>query len=809
MLARRPDGDARSLGYVPALDGVRAFAVLAVVLFHAGFGWASGGFVGVSVFFTLSGFLITSLLLAEHARDRRVSLRRFYGRRVRRLLPASYLGIALVVASIPWWSQVQRRRLPGDVLAAVGNFYNWRAAWSSISYRELFDSAPSPLAHFWSLAIEEQCYLVLPIITVLVLRAGGTRWLTAVASALLAGTAVAAFLTTDFDLGYNATYIRGGEVLLGLVLATVLRGRRPDGVWSGILGLLGLGGLTLAILWVDLGDQWLARGGLLGVAVLSVGLIVGVQGSGPLARAFASRPLVALGRVSYGVYLFHWPVFQLLTPERTGLDRWPLLAVRGALTAALTMASYHLLECPIRERRWLVSRGRGLVVLAVSASTLLVGVWVVPVPPLSETEQLLAGADGGPVLLPPATTDAAEGDQGIPPEPPRVLVLGSEPSGATALLQSGLDVEVVNHVREGCPVASGVEVQLTDGQVLPIEQCAPSGPMWVTDIAQTAPDLVVLSFGPLDDGLIRTDADAQFPPLDDGSARYSMFSKAEHEIAEWLQQFGNIPIVLYWPTDRPSSVGAFRDFSIYATRARGPYADAASLSAAVDEELSIGGSRRRVLVIGDSTSYGFAIALSRSSTELEVQWAGKGGCPFVPVEALQTTEGGAWGHQGCPDYRVLVPDLLATFDADAVLIIVGGMELTVQRYPGDAAGYEPGSQGYQLAHDAAMTDLLSVLGPDGPLVVVADAPPIHVGPFSSLDMSRADRLAALNAQIRRWSDQHPGRVEVVSYVAPLLAYESEHGSIRPDGSHADPDLLVPVLKNSVAPSLVEMIDAAR
>ncbi|MGA9277443.1 acyltransferase family protein, partial [Ilumatobacter sp.] len=122
--------------YVPALDGIRAVAVIAVLLFHAEVGLLPGGFLGVSVFFTLSGFLITSLLLAEHDRRDHIDLRQFYGRRARRLLPAAWACLAVVLVAIPWWTIAQRERLGADTLAALANVANWRAASSDASYQE-------------------------------------------------------------------------------------------------------------------------------------------------------------------------------------------------------------------------------------------------------------------------------------------------------------------------------------------------------------------------------------------------------------------------------------------------------------------------------------------------------------------------------------------------------------------------------------------------------------------------------------------------------------------------------------------------
>ena len=158
--------------YMPALDGLRALAVLAVLVFHAQLSFAPGGFLGVSVFFTLSGYLITSMLITEHTATGTISLRSFYGKRLRRLIPGSYACIALVIALGVLWTTYQREHLAGDVAAALANVSNWRFAFASRSYSDLFLGSPSPLAHFWSLAIEEQCYVLIPVIALISLRHG-------------------------------------------------------------------------------------------------------------------------------------------------------------------------------------------------------------------------------------------------------------------------------------------------------------------------------------------------------------------------------------------------------------------------------------------------------------------------------------------------------------------------------------------------------------------------------------------------------------------------------------------------------------
>src|SRR3954447_11157440 len=200
-----------ALPRVRALDGLRGLAVAGVLAYHCGFGWARGGFLGVSLFFTLSGFLITSLLLAERSEHGRIGLRGFWARRARRLLPAALLALAVIVAfGATVASGSQLRGLRGDVLAALAYVANWRFVLAGTSYGALW-SAPSPVQHFWSLAIEEQLYLVLPVVVVgaLALGRGRLRTVTMALGALLAGSIVATFVVHAQLRAYYGTDVRG------------------------------------------------------------------------------------------------------------------------------------------------------------------------------------------------------------------------------------------------------------------------------------------------------------------------------------------------------------------------------------------------------------------------------------------------------------------------------------------------------------------------------------------------------------------------------------------------------------------------
>jgi peptidoglycan/LPS O-acetylase OafA/YrhL len=350
------------LGYQPALDGLRGIAVLSVLLYHGEVPWTDGGFLGVSTFFTLSGFLITTLLLAEDRRDGRVDLGAFYVRRIRRLLPAALLclaGIVVFGATVATSSQLAGLR--GDVFAALAYVANWRQVFAGSSYADLFTS-PSPVQHFWSLAIEEQFYLVMPLVVIGVLRLGNGSWrvlrivLTAAVVASVALSIVLFVAGSSLDRIYFGTDTRAAELLIGAVLAVAVS-QRGSVVFEGlagqrvkVVGAVALGVTLLLWATTSLADSWLYAGGfgLYGLITAAV-VLAAVQPDGLVRQALAWKPLVLVGLVSYGAYLFHWPIYLWLDEERTGLDGVSLLALRLVVTGVVAVGSYVLVEKPIRR----------------------------------------------------------------------------------------------------------------------------------------------------------------------------------------------------------------------------------------------------------------------------------------------------------------------------------------------------------------------------------------------------------------------------------------------------------------------------
>ena len=354
----RPMRAARSpFVHLPALDGLRGLAIAAVLLFHAGWRLSAGGFLGVSTFFTLSGYLITARLLHDHRQTGRIDLVAFWGRRIRRLIPAAVGAVALVVILAAWVVPAFRVNLIGDVGAALGEVANWRFWVAGRSYSALFRQ-PSPLLHFWSLAIEEQFYLVFPVLAWLVLVVGrrSQRTFAAVVAAVTAvcvATALWAGASGRTALAYYGTPMRAAEILVGALLAMAPIGRPTNVRASAKARLLPVYALAACgVLWVAATTQqsWLFHGGLVAYSLLSAVVIVGCLRPGPVRRWLSARPLRWLGRISYGVYLYHWPLYQWLSPARTRMAVGPLFALRLTASLAAAVLSYHLLEQPILRR---------------------------------------------------------------------------------------------------------------------------------------------------------------------------------------------------------------------------------------------------------------------------------------------------------------------------------------------------------------------------------------------------------------------------------------------------------------------------
>jgi peptidoglycan/LPS O-acetylase OafA/YrhL len=352
---------------MPGLDGLRAIAVLGVIVYHLGFGWATGGLLGVGVFFTLSGYLITDILLSAVRRGR-LSLPAFWLARARRLLPGLFLMLIVVTAWVTLIGPHQTSEFRTAALTAAGYVNNWWLIFHDVSYFARF-APPSPLNHLWSLSIEEQFYIVWPFLLLLGIRLvpeasystgvrfrlAGLTLLAAVASGVL--MAVLYHPSLDPSRVYYGTDTRALELLFGAALAMVWPSRQlrsgiaPQARWvidaAGVVGLL-----TIAVMFWRTGEfsPFLYRGGF---ALLSLATVLAVAAlahpASRLGPIVGCRPMRWIGERSYGIYLWHFPIIVLTTPSGSHTTELARATVQVAAILAVSELSWRYVENPVRH----------------------------------------------------------------------------------------------------------------------------------------------------------------------------------------------------------------------------------------------------------------------------------------------------------------------------------------------------------------------------------------------------------------------------------------------------------------------------
>ena len=436
------------MGYLPGLDGIRALAVLAVLLYHADLGWIRGGFLGVDVFFVLSGFLITSLILEELDRSNRVDFKRFYLGRARRLLPALLLMLIVVGAVVAIWYRDAAYQFARDALSSAFYVNNWWYIATDLSYFEAIGRPPL-LNHLWSLAVEEQFYLIWPLLAFLVYRRFHRRGV-GIFALVLALASTAWMITMSVSQGfpdfadpsraYFGTDSHAMGLLIGAALATFWRPGRlssivtPSARW--LITGLGLASLITVIgflVFVGEYTPWMYRGGFLALAIVVAVLIAAASHpASPLGRRMGSQPWRYLGQRSYGLYLWHWPVFMLTRPALDiALDGFWLLVLRLAITVGIAELSFRFLEMPIRRgviARWwrsakaaggsALTRARTIAIATIAALT--AGVCILGVS-LAQAQEPTLAADVAaaigtetevtiePTLIPPTPVPSGSG----------------------------------------------------------------------------------------------------------------------------------------------------------------------------------------------------------------------------------------------------------------------------------------------------------------------------------------------------------------------------------------------------------------
>ena len=499
------------LTYMPSLDGIRALSVLAVIIYHANKMWLPGGFLGVEVFFVISGYLITLLLLAESEKNGSISLKEFWWRRARRLLPALWVVVLGVVVFAALFQREMLGTLRGDVVAALLYGFNWFQIWVGTSYFTSFEFVP--LRHLWSLAVEEQFYLIWPVVMLIVAKFGKRRL--PIVSAVFIGLAVVLAIYTALvyqpgtisnigdtpnqfmslfgqpvsriDFLFLGTLTRSSGLLLGAALAIWWRPWLLQNSRAGankLFDFIGIGGLAALALMMwrfqtviegtdegTVGYDFLFRGGFFLTDLASLAVIAAAvhPSSKILARSLSNPVLVWLGRRSYGFYLFHWPVFQFYR-RFAGKGLTPYEFVVLVLFAlALTELSYRYIETPVRQgavSRWwaefrqpafgaqLVRRQRRIVLSAVASLLPVFGVVSLATAgvQLDEIAQNLSDNEGNTVDV---LGGGQSGDAGV-------AATASTIAGQIATATTTLDGQPIDVLAIGDSVMLGAANVLTD-----------------------------------------------------------------------------------------------------------------------------------------------------------------------------------------------------------------------------------------------------------------------------------------------------------------------------------------------------------
>ena len=499
------------LTYMPSLDGIRALSVLAVIIYHANKMWLPGGFLGVEVFFVISGYLITLLLLAESEKNGSISLKEFWWRRARRLLPALWVVVLGVVVFAALFQREMLGTLRGDVIAALLYGFNWFQIWVGTSYFTSFEFVP--LRHLWSLAVEEQFYLIWPVVMLIVAKFGKRRL--PIVSSVFFGLAVILAIYTALvyqpgtisnigdtpnqfmslfgqsvsriDFLFLGTLTRSSGLLLGAALAIWWRPWLLQNSRAGankLFDFIGFGGLAALALMMwrfqtviegtdegTVGYDFLFRGGFFLTDLASLAVIAAAvhPSSKILARSLSNPVLVWLGRRSYGFYLFHWPVFQFYR-RFAGKGLTPYEFVVLVLFAlALTELSYRYIETPVRQgavSRWwaefrqpafgaqLVRRQRRIVLAAFASLLPVFGVVSLATAgvQLDEIAQNLSDNEGN-------TVDVLSGGQS---DDAGVAATASTIAGQIATATTTLDGQPIDVLAIGDSVMLGAANVLTD-----------------------------------------------------------------------------------------------------------------------------------------------------------------------------------------------------------------------------------------------------------------------------------------------------------------------------------------------------------
>ena len=520
--------DQLHMGYVPSLDGIRAFSLIAVMLYHANIAWLPGGFLGVEVFFVVSGFLITSLLIEERESTRRIDLKQFWIRRARRLLPALVVMLAATAVCVAFYATDSAPDFRRDVLPSLGYFSNW---WQIFAVDTPYFAASSlpVLRHLWSLAVEEQWYVIWPLLFAFVF---GAKWmrrkisgvlLVACSGAVMATTALRFVQDneTRTNFLYLSTITRSSGLLLGAAVAMLWRPWRKKALSSwwrssiaDALAIASIAVIGVLMATVHVADVRLYQGGLAVTTIASAVIIaVVMRPNGLFVKKFFSQELfVEIGRRSYGLYLWHWPIFVVAHARDSG-NR---LAVALAVTIIINEFVYQYVEIPTRQgalgnwwrnRQQLSAMHRRLPLLIAAAVVASLGITGIKVVGIEARDLAIDTSSANVIFSVPTTVASASSlpaasttSTTIAKLPRKLVIVGDSQAHALAINKpSGMEktFAITDGSIDGCGIYDrGVGVGGTNGNFRRnFANCVGFETSWAKSATKAGADVALVVIG--------------------------------------------------------------------------------------------------------------------------------------------------------------------------------------------------------------------------------------------------------------------------------------------------------------------------